>query len=375
MNPIRLLLVDDETVFLKTLADRLKKRGVSALTADCGHRCLDLLDAHPMDVVILDVKMPDLDGLEVLDEIKRHYPETEVILLTGHGSMEDGVIGIKEGAFDYLTKPVELDHLLKKIRQAHEKKSRDEEKKREEIRRRAMEKQLLAAERLAALGVLASGVAHEINNPLSIIQEWNGLLRMLLQDEGRDFPLREEFEKGFEKMDMAVTRAKQITHKLLGNVQKQTEQVQDIHPGDLIERTIKLLGNEVSKRQKPIVQLSKTCPASFRADPYPIQQVLLNILNNALDATREMGTITCRISRGENQLVVFEIEDTGVGMSPEVMAKIFDPFFTTKPTGEGIGLGLHVSRNILEKLGGTIDVQSTPGHGSIFTVSLGLAQK
>ena len=114
MNTIWLLLVDDEAVFLKTLADRLRKRGIPALTADCGHRCLDLLDDHSMDVVVLDIKMPDLDGMEVLDEIKQRYPETEVIFLTGHGSTEDGVVGIKVGAFDYLAKPVELDHLLKK---------------------------------------------------------------------------------------------------------------------------------------------------------------------------------------------------------------------------------------------------------------------
>jgi two-component system NtrC family sensor kinase len=370
MNAIRLLLVDDEAVFLKTLADRLKKRGIPTLTADGGYRCLGLLGVHPMDVVVLDIKMPDLDGMAVLDEIKQRYPETEVILLTGHGSTEDGVKGIKAGAFDYLTKPVELDHLLKKITQASEKKLRDEEKKKEEIRRAAIEKQLLAAERLASLGILASGLAHEINNPLSIIYEWNGLLRTLLHDDGGDFPLREEFEKGFEKIDLAVTRAKQITQKLLGNVQKQTEHAQDIHPGDLLERTIKLLGKEVPERQVPTIEVAETCPENFRADPYPIQQVLLNIIINALDATSKSGAITCRISGENHRFVVFEIEDTGSGMPPEITAKIFDPFFTTKPTGEGIGLGLYMSRKIVEKLGGTIDVQSNPGHGSTFTICL-----
>ena len=79
MNPLRLLLVDDEVVFLKTLADRLKKRGIPAMTADCGRRCLEILDVHPIDIIVLDVKMPDLDGLEALNEIKLNHPETEVI--------------------------------------------------------------------------------------------------------------------------------------------------------------------------------------------------------------------------------------------------------------------------------------------------------
>jgi C4-dicarboxylate-specific signal transduction histidine kinase len=221
--------------------------------------------------------MPDRNGLELLNDIKLNHPETEVIFLTGHGSTSDGVSGIKAGAFDYLNKPVELDHLLKKIKQAHEKKIRDEEKKKEAESRSAMEKQLLAAERLAALGVIASGVAHEINNPLAIIQGWSELMQSLLQESDADFPLREEFEKGFEKIDLAISRAKQITHKMLGTLQLRTEQFLDVKPSDLLESAVNLIMKEASNKQLSIDLLPGNNHISLRADPYAVQHVLLNI--------------------------------------------------------------------------------------------------
>ena len=339
------------------------------MTADCGRRCLEILDAHPMDVIVLDIKMPDRDGLDVLNEIKLSHPETEVIFLTGHGSTSDGVAGIKAGAFDYLSKPIELDHLLKKINQAYEKKTRDEDKKKEAENRSAMEKQLLAAERLAALGVIASGVAHEINNPLAIIQGWSELLESLLQESNADFPLRDEFEKGFKKIELAVKRAKQITHKMLGTIQLRTERVYEVQASDLLESTVRLITKDASEKQLSIDQVPENSHTSFRADPYPVQQVLLNILNNAVQAAPPGSRITCRIySEAEN--IFFEIKDAGSGILPEHLEKIFDPFFTTKPTGEGSGLGLYVSRKIVEKQGGSIDVRSTPGQGAVFTVRL-----
>jgi signal transduction histidine kinase len=369
MNRVRLLLVDDEAVFLKTLADRLKKRGIPVMTADGGRRCLEVLADHPMDVVVLDIRMPDLDGMEVLREVRAHHPETEVIFLTGHGSTADGVAGIKAGAFDYLTKPVELEHLLKKIRQAREKKSRDRERREEAARRSEMEKRLAAAERMAALGVLASGVAHEINNPLAIIHGWCELLGSLIEGESPDFPLREEFERGFEKIDLAVKRAKLIIQKLLGVIQKSAGAVEEISPAGMMESAMALVMPAALEKGVTLVGPSALCPESLMADPYPIRQVLLNILNNATDATPTGGTVTCSVSTCEGD-ILFRVEDTGPGIPPEIMEKIFDPFFTTKPVGEGAGLGLYVSRQIVGKLGGRIEAENVPGRGAVFTVRL-----
>jgi DNA-binding NtrC family response regulator len=119
---IRILLVDDEEDFVETLSKRLAKRGLSVLTALRGERALELLDANPVDVVVLDVKMPGLDGLEVLKRVKAGHPRVEVVLLTGHADMDAAIQGMELGAFDYLMKPTSIEELLYKIEDAHKKK-------------------------------------------------------------------------------------------------------------------------------------------------------------------------------------------------------------------------------------------------------------
>ena len=128
MNSFRALLVDDEADFLKTLIKRLKKRKVNAEGAVNGEEALMILSRSPVDVVVLDVRMPGMDGIEVLRKIKKGYPLIEVVMLTGHASMEVAIEGMEIGAFDYLMKPVEIDELLYKLQDAYKKKLIQEEK-------------------------------------------------------------------------------------------------------------------------------------------------------------------------------------------------------------------------------------------------------
>lgn len=127
MAPPRVLVVDDEEDFLETLVNRLRRRGVPTEGALSGHRALEMLEAESFDVVVLDVRMPGMDGLEALKEIKDRWPFVEVIMLTGHGSVESGIQGMRLGAFDYVMKPADLEDLLEKIHQAHERRSLREE--------------------------------------------------------------------------------------------------------------------------------------------------------------------------------------------------------------------------------------------------------
>jgi DNA-binding response OmpR family regulator len=113
-----ILLVDDETQFLATMAKRLRKRGFLVRTAGSGLEGLRELEVEPADVVVLDVGMPDMDGIQVLREIKLRFPQVQVLMLTGHADMEVAISGMAMGAFDYLMKPVELDVLIGKIREA-----------------------------------------------------------------------------------------------------------------------------------------------------------------------------------------------------------------------------------------------------------------
>jgi len=128
VDTFNVLLVDDEEEFLETLVKRMKKRNVNATGVKSGEEALELLDQHPVDVVVLDVRMPGMDGIEALKEIKRRHPLIEVIMLTGHASVEVAVQGMELGAFDYLMKPIDIDQLLYKLEDAHKNKLIQEEK-------------------------------------------------------------------------------------------------------------------------------------------------------------------------------------------------------------------------------------------------------
>ena len=122
MEKFRVLVVDDEIDFLETIVKRLQARNIKVMGAESGHQALDLMAEKDFDVVVLDVKMPGMDGIETLREMKKKKPLVEVIMLTGHASVESGIQGMQLGAFDYVMKPVALDELLEKIRQAYERK-------------------------------------------------------------------------------------------------------------------------------------------------------------------------------------------------------------------------------------------------------------
>ncbi|MBW1939809.1 MAG: response regulator [Deltaproteobacteria bacterium] len=370
MKNIRLLLVDDEINFVKTLVKRMEKRGLFPDQAASGEECLAILEKKPMDVVVLDVKMPGMDGIEVLPHIKEKYPKTEVLFLTGHASPQDGVDGIKAGGFDYLTKPIEFEQLITKINQAYDKIRLMEEKEKEAEFRAGMEQQMIAAERLASLGTLAAGVAHEINNPLAIINESIGWMKLILnKEELAQIPRKADFEKVIEKIETAVDRAGRITHQLLGVVRKTDSVPSELNLNALIDDTVQLVSREASNKDIEIVMEMDSAVASVWVDAYQLRQVLINLLTNAIHATPKQGNIAVILEDMGNQFAL-KIKDNGEGIPKENMEKIFEPFFSTKSPGEGTGLGLFVTRGIVEKLGGKIEMESRLGHGTVFSVIL-----
>ena len=138
MAKMKMMLVDDEERFLSTTKKLLVRKGYDALTAISGIEALEILKSHNVDVVILDVKMPGMDGITVLKEIKRRFPVVEVIMLTGHATVDSAVDGLKSGATDYLMKPTDINNLIEKAEEAFEKKQRLEEKIRVAQTRRFM---------------------------------------------------------------------------------------------------------------------------------------------------------------------------------------------------------------------------------------------
>ncbi len=369
MEDIRLILVDDESDFREAIARRLSRRGIVPRQAGTAEDCLARMDESPADVVVADVKMPGMDGIELLSRIKADHPETEVILLTGHACAQDGVAGIKSGAFDYLCKPVEFEHLLGKIRQAHEKKIRAAERAQEARFREKMEQQMILTERLASLGTLATGVAHEINNPLAIIKEAAGWMDLILKKETMaDIPRRADLEKAITRIESGVERARRITHQLLSFARQGDSVVSQVRLKELVDESVELLGKEADYRSVELV-LELDPDIVVWTDPYPLRQVFVNLLTNGLHATPAGGTLRVAAQK-EAETVRIEVSDTGCGIPGENLKRIFEPFFSTKNPGQGTGLGLFVTRGIIDKLGGTIEVESQVGKGTRFIITL-----
>ncbi len=234
---------------------------------------------------------------------------------------------------------------------------------------------LIRSERLAAVGQMASGVAHEINNPLAVIDTIAGLVEESLAEEGHllNSGTQDILAKAMQRLHYQVARCTKITHSLLGFVRKNQTGMMPINLDDLLVECIELLGVEIKRSGATVTQLFDPQVPIFRSDPMLLQQVFVNLLKNALDATEEVmdrKNLVTVVTHWDNERIIISVEDNGTGIEPEEQGRIFDLFHTTKPTGKGTGLGLSIVHDILIRLGGNIRVASVPGKWSRFLVEL-----
>ncbi len=234
-----------------------------------------------------------------------------------------------------------------------------------------MSEQIIEAGKLASIGELAAGIAHEINNPVAIMVEEAGWIEDLLQEEDlKDSPNLEEFRRALKQINTQGKRCKEITSKLLTFARKSEPTVYQVRLNDLIKEIVAISEQRARYSNVKIeTRLAPDLPV-LNISPSEFQQVLLNLINNSLDAMDKDGGRIEITSRVDGRYVVVDVTDTGHGIPKANLARIFDPFFTTKPAGKGTGLGLFVCYGIVRKMGGEIRVNSAVGVGTTFHIRI-----
>jgi two-component system NtrC family sensor kinase len=248
--------------------------------------------------------------------------------------------------------------------------------KKRDLEAEYLNRQFMQASKLASIGELSAGVAHEINNPLAIIlTERQILLDVAGQLPDLNLEFKSQFLDSMEQIDSQIQRCKRITHNLLRFSRRTQSVIETVDINEFIGEVVELMEREArTSGIKFFTDLEENLP-TLRSDPSQLQQVFLNMITNAMDAHDGMPYGTIRIhtrSDGDNRGVNIGIADSGSGISQENLAKIFDPFFTTKPVGKGTGLGLSICYSIIQRLGGDISVESEAGKGTEFSLFLPL---
>ncbi len=244
------------------------------------------------------------------------------------------------------------------------------------IQKEKMSNQVVEAGRLASIGELAAGIAHEINNPVAIMVEEAGWIQDLLEDEDlAQTENKAEFERALQQIKNQGKRCKEITHKLLSFARKTDSRVEAVAINDLLEEMVSLSAQRARYSKVTIeTDLAEELPP-LHISQTELQQVFLNLINNALDAMNQTGGSLKISTHLADDKILIEVADTGPGIPRANLAHIFDPFFTTKPVGKGTGLGLSICYGIIKKMGGEIDVNSVVDMGTTFRIQLPVRPK
>ncbi|TMQ22153.1 MAG: hybrid sensor histidine kinase/response regulator [Candidatus Rokuibacteriota bacterium] len=374
MTAGRILIVDDEPVNVRLLERLLQSAGYGEIaTTTDPRRVLAIYRDFKPDLVLLDLMMPHLDGVAVLGQLKAEIPAEAylpVIVLTADATAEAKRRALSAGARDFLTKPFEQFEMLLRIgnlletRRLHVALAEHNRSLEETVRQRT--EQLLQSEKVATMGALLAGVAHELNNPLAVVSGQAQLLHRPNQDPS--------VQHRAKRISDAADRCVRIVRNFLALARQRPPERSRTMLKEVLDGAVELLGYELrTDSVEVVVDVPEGLPVLW-ADPHQLHQVLVNLITNAHHAMRRQErprrlSLTVRHDTAAGR-VSLAIADTGAGIPREIQQKIFEAFFTTKAQGEGTGLGLSLCRSIVEEHGGVLTVESTVGVGTTFRIEL-----
>ena len=394
----RVLLIDDDPDYVLLVEDCIHGAfpDVTVEKAFTGEEALKT-DLGSFDLVLLDQNLPDTKGSELLKTIlKRADPP--VLMLTGEDNVSLAVESLRTGAADFLLKS-DTDNMEMVLPLVVERALREWERKKESERLR---EQLIQSEKMSAVGLLAAGVAHEINNPVGFVMSNLTTLTDYVSTFKKVFALHDEFVAAVAESDVSkqhsitnrleelveredlpyimedidhllaestegADRVKDIVQSLKSFARVDETQIREADINEGIEATLKVVWNELKYKCQVHKELGSI--PHIRCNPGQLNQVFMNLLINAAHAIPERGEIAIETGTHEDCIEI-RISDTGVGIPPQDVSRIFDPFFTTKEVGCGTGLGLSISHGIIQEHNGTIEVKSEIGKGTTFVVRL-----
>lgn len=386
------LTIDDDQFVRESLANFLEDFGYTVLQAADGLQGLELLAAHRPDLILVDLRMPRMDGLQVLAKVQEVAPEIPIMVVSGAGDIRDVVEALRRGAWDYLVKPIQdMNILLHSVQNCLERarlqaQNREYQQSLEESldKLHRTQKEMIHSAKMAALGDLVAGVAHEVNTPIGV----SVTAASFLAERTRQ--IRELYQNGEMKrsdLEKYLSLAEESSASVLSNLERAAELVQSFKKVAADQSSEEKRAFEMKNYLEQILvslrpQFKRTphrvhmdCPEGLMLDSYPgaIMQIMTNLIMNSLIhgfADGLPGEIFVSVeSAGDN--VVLAYRDTGVGMDQEQKERIYDPFYTTTRGSGGTGLGMNIVYNLVtQTLRGSILLETSPGQGAIFILTL-----
>jgi signal transduction histidine kinase len=400
--PIRVLAVEDDPLYADLVRHLLRRDRVASYELRCARtlaEALTALQTEVIDVVLADLHLPDSGGMATIGALLAAASGAPIVVLTGVDDDSIGTEAVRRGAQDYLVKQEVRGGILGRVlRYAIDRQAAEAREQRRASDLAAAygelektQRMLLQSERMSAIGQMAGGIAQEVRNPLAVVSQSIEYLDRTLFRGDAAASADAEAARRLDSMRDAISHADAIIQELLEFSRPHKPQLERTDVEKLARRAAELASVQRNGQGVEVRVESESPGLSLVTDRRQLSQVLLNLLSNAVHASDGGSTVTVRLrisrpaeSAGGDHVVragvsaidsrasafVCEVVDSGRGIPSDLLPQIFEPFFTTKPAGEGAGLGLAVSRRMIEMLGGYIEISSRLGRGTTARVVL-----